>query len=77
MPAGAIKFFDAQRGFGFIAPDDGGEDIFVHISAVEKSGLSGLTRDDFVEFDVERDPRTGRFIATNLDLVTAATPAQG
>lgn len=73
MPAGTVKFFDPQRGFGFVAPDDGGEDIFVHISAVEKSGLTTLTRDDFIEFDVERDPRTGKFIATNIDVVTSAS----
>lgn len=72
MPAGIVKFFDGQKGFGFVAPDDGGDDIFVHISAVEKSGLSDLAKGDFIEFDVERDPKTGKFIATQIEVVTAA-----
>ncbi len=69
MPAGTVRFFNAEKGFGFIAPDDGGEDIFVHISAIVRSGLSTVSLGDFLEFDVERDLRTGKFIATNLDLV--------
>lgn len=72
MPAGTVRFFDPQRGFGFVAPDDGGDDLFVHISAVERSGLTALGKGDFIEFDVERDNRTGKFIVTNIDIVTAA-----
>jgi CspA family cold shock protein len=73
MPAGTVRFFNAERGFGFIAPDDGGDDIFVHISAIERSGLSTVGAGDFLEFDVERDRRTGKFVATNLDLITPAS----
>jgi CspA family cold shock protein len=69
MPAGTVRFFEPKRGFGFVAPDDGGADIFIHISAVEASGLTTLDKDDFIEFDVERDRRTGKFVATNIEIV--------
>ncbi len=72
MPAGTVRFFNLERGFGFIGPDDGGDDIFVHISAIERSGLTTLNTGDFLEFDVERDRRTDKFVATNLDMVTPA-----
>jgi CspA family cold shock protein len=76
MPAGTVRFFEPKRGFGFVAPDDGGADIFIHISAVEASGLKSLNRDDFIEFDVERDSRTGKFIATNIEVVFPGAPTQ-
>ncbi len=69
MPAGVIRFFNFERGFGFVSPDDGLDDIFVHISAVERSGLVSLTQGDFIEFDVELDRKTGRYIATNLEVI--------
>jgi len=57
MTTGTVKFFNATKGFGFISPEDGSKDVFVHISAVEASGLSTLDRDQKVEFEVEPDQR--------------------
>jgi CspA family cold shock protein len=65
MPTGTVKWFNTTKGYGFIAPDDGGKDIFVHISAVERSGLTGLADDQKVEFDLE-EGRDGRQMATNI-----------
>ncbi|WP_439110064.1 cold-shock protein [Lentibacter sp.] len=65
MPNGTVKWFNTTKGFGFIAPDDGGKDVFVHISAVERSGLTGLADDQKVTFDLE-DGRDGRQMATNI-----------
>ncbi|PZO55241.1 MAG: cold-shock protein [Alphaproteobacteria bacterium] len=68
MAVGTVKFFNSQKGFGFIAPDGGGKDVFVHISSVERSGLSGLNDGQKVSFDLEKD-RQGRDSATNLKAV--------
>ena len=57
MPIGKVKFFNAQKGFGFIAPEDGGNDAFVHISAVERAGMSGLNQDQRVSYVLETDQR--------------------
>jgi CspA family cold shock protein len=76
MPRGTIKFFNTSKGFGFIAPDDGGSDIFVHISAVERSGLPGLNEGDQVTFEVERDRRSGKVAATGLVVVGYAPPSE-
>ena len=65
MAVGTVKFFNSHKGFGFIAPETGGKDVFVHISAVERSGLKGLVDGQKVSFDLERD-RQGRDSATNL-----------
>jgi CspA family cold shock protein len=65
MAVGTVKFFNMQKGFGFIAPDGGGKDVFVHISAVERSGMSSLNDGQKVSFELERD-RQGRDSATNL-----------
>lgn len=65
MAVGTVKFFDMNKGFGFISPEQGGKDVFVHISSVERSGLKGLTDGQKVSFDLERD-RQGRDSATNL-----------
>jgi CspA family cold shock protein len=65
MAVGTVKFFNTNKGFGFIAPEDGGKDVFVHISAVERSELSRLADGQKVSFDLERD-RQGRESATNL-----------
>lgn len=67
MATGTVKWFNATKGFGFIAPESGGNDIFVHISAVERAGLTGLADDQKVEFDVEAG-RDGRESATNISL---------
>ncbi|MGF7154418.1 CspA family cold shock protein [Novosphingobium gossypii] len=62
---GTVKFFNSMKGFGFITRDDGQPDAFVHISAVERSGMSGLNEGDQVEFDIEVD-RRGKYSAVNL-----------
>ena len=63
---GQVKWFNPTKGFGFIKPDGGGQDIFVHISAVEQAGLSGLNEGQTVNFDLEQDGRSGKTSATNL-----------
>ena len=68
MAVGTVKFFNTTKGFGFIAPEGGGKDVFVHISAVERSGLSGLADGQKVSFDLEKD-RQGRDSASNLKTV--------
>ena len=66
MPTGTVKWFNEQKGYGFITPDEGGKDVFVHISAVERSGLRGHAEGQKVSYDVEADRRTGKESATNL-----------
>lgn len=66
MPVGTVKFFNATKGFGFIAPDGGGADSFVHISAVEKAGMATLDKDQRIKFEVETDNR-GKSSAVNLE----------
>lgn len=66
MTQGTVKFFNAQRGYGFIQPDDGSKDVFVHISAVERAGIGGLNEGQKVSFDVVADQRTGKSSAANL-----------
>ena len=68
MASGTVKWFNTTKGFGFIAPDDGGKDVFVHISAVERAGLTGLSDDQKLTYDIEAG-RDGRSNATNLALV--------
>ena len=64
--AGTVKWFNPTKGFGFIKPEDGGQDIFVHVSAVEQAGLSSLNEGQTVSFDLEQDRRSGKTSATNL-----------
>jgi CspA family cold shock protein len=65
MTNGTVKFFNETKGFGFIQPDDGGQDAFVHISAVERSGMRSLRENQRVSYDLEQDNR-GKMSATNL-----------
>jgi CspA family cold shock protein len=68
MPIGTVKWFNANKGFGFIEPEDGSKDAFVHISAVERAGLSGLQEGQKIEYELEEDQR-GRVSAANLQVV--------
>ena len=68
MPTGTVKWFNTTKGYGFIEPDEGGKDIFVHISAVQRSGLEGLSDNQKVEFELE-ESRDGRMAATDLKVL--------
>jgi CspA family cold shock protein len=68
MAIGTVKWFNAQKGFGFIQPDSGGKDVFVHISAVERAGIGGLNEGQKVSFDLEQGQQ-GKTSAANLKLV--------
>jgi CspA family cold shock protein len=74
MASGIVKFFNSAKGFGFIAPDDGGSDVFVHVSAVEQAGLDGLNEGDQVAFELEQDRRSGRLAAVDLQWIGAGAP---
>src|SRR5690349_21258986 len=67
MQIGTVKWFNSQKGFGFIQPDAGGGDVFVHISAVERAGLASLQEGQKVSFELERDKRTGKTSAGQLE----------
>ena len=77
MASGTVKWFNTAKGFGFIQPDDGGSDVFVHVSAVEQAGLRGLNEGDLVNFELEQDRRSGKLSAGQL-VVTGqgAAPAR-
>ncbi|MFD1694614.1 cold-shock protein [Roseibium aestuarii] len=66
MATGTVKFFNSTKGYGFIQPDDGAQDVFVHISAVERSGMTTLNEGDKVSFEVVKDRRSGKSAADNL-----------
>jgi CspA family cold shock protein len=66
MQIGTVKWFNGQKGFGFIQPDEGGADVFVHISAVERAGFATLQEGQKVSFELERDKRTGKTSAGQL-----------
>ncbi|MET0597995.1 MAG: cold-shock protein [Mesorhizobium sp.] len=66
MSTGTVKFFNTTKGFGFIAPDDGGADVFVHISAVERAGMRTITEGQKLSFDVVKDNRNGKSAAENI-----------
>ena len=66
MPNGTVKWFNSAKGFGFIQPDSGSADVFVHISAVERAGLGTLNEGQKVSFEEERDPKRGKTSAVNL-----------
>lgn len=67
MTIGTVKFFNSTKGFGFIAPDDGGKDVFVHVSAVEAAGLRGLSEGQKLNFDIQPDKRGSK--AANLSVI--------
>jgi CspA family cold shock protein len=69
MTTGTVKWFNPEKGFGFIAPDDGGADAFVHVSAVERAGLPPLREGQKVNYDLVADKRSGKSSAANLSLV--------
>ena len=66
MAAGTVKFYNSAKGYGFIQPDDGGKDVFVHVTALERAGIRALAEGQKVSFDVETDRRTGKTSATNI-----------
>lgn len=66
MTTGTVKWFNAQKGYGFIQPDDGGADVFVHISAVERAGLGSLNEGQKLSYELERDKRSGKMSAGQL-----------
>jgi CspA family cold shock protein len=68
MATGTVKWFNGQKGFGFIQPDEGGNDVFVHISAVQRSGLNALDEGQKVNYELVPDKRTGKSAADNLSL---------
>ena len=69
MQVGTVKWFNGQKGFGFIQPEDGGADVFVHVSAVERAGLGSLNEGQKVSFELERDKRSGKTSAGQLQAV--------
>ena len=66
MTNGTVKFFNTQKGFGFIQPDDGSKDVFVHVSALERAGLRGLNEGQKVAFDTQEDRKTGKIAVGNI-----------
>lgn len=69
MDTGTVKFYNAQKGFGFIAPDNGGNDVFVHATALERAGMSGLSDGQKVSFDTRTDQRSGKIAVDNIAAV--------
>ncbi|HEY3640563.1 MAG TPA: cold-shock protein [Xanthobacteraceae bacterium] len=69
MSTGTVKWFNAQKGFGFIQPDDGGKDVFVHISAVERAGMSNLNEGQKLSYELTQDKRSGKTSADQLRAV--------
>ena len=69
MAIGTVKWFNSTKGFGFIQPDQGGQDVFVHISAVERAGLNGLNEGDKISYEIVADKRSGKSSADSLKKV--------
>jgi len=69
MTQGTVKWFNSQKGFGFIQPDDGGKDVFVHISALERAGMSSLSEGQNISYEIVADRRSGKSSADNLRAV--------
>ena len=68
MSSGTVKFYNGQKGFGFIVPDDGSKDVYVHATALERSGIRGLAEGQKVSFETETDSRTGKIAVTRLQV---------
>ena len=68
METGTVKWFNDQKGYGFIQPDNGGKDVFVHISAVERAGMRGLVEGQKISYELQTDRRTGKAAAANLQV---------
>ncbi len=66
MTTGTVKFYNDQKGFGFIQPDDGGKDVFVHATAIERAGMRGLAEGQKVAFDTAEDRRSGKIAVNNI-----------
>lgn len=69
MPVGTVKWFNSTKGYGFIQPDSGGPDVFVHISAVERAGMREIVEGQKIGYDLERDRKSGKMSAGNLQAV--------
>jgi cold shock protein len=69
MATGTVKWYNAQKGFGFIQPDDGSKDAFVHVSAIERAGMNDLREGQKISFELIKDNRTGKFSADKLQAV--------
>jgi cold shock protein len=69
LPIGTVKWFNSQKGFGFIQPEGGGADVFVHISAVERAGIGNLQEGQKISYETKVDPRRGKSSAENLKVV--------
>ncbi|MDH3740209.1 MAG: cold-shock protein [Rhizobiales bacterium] len=67
MTTGTVKFYNDQRGYGFIEPEDGGKDVFVHATALERAGLSGLSEGQKVKFETEPDARSGKIAVSTIE----------
>ncbi|MBE7220027.1 MAG: cold-shock protein [Caulobacteraceae bacterium] len=74
MATGTVKWFNSAKGFGFIEPEDGGGDVFVHVSAIERAGLNGLNEGEKVNYEITTDRRTGKASADNLESLGGGTP---
>jgi len=66
MATGTVKWYNSTKGYGFIAPESGGKDVFVHATALERAGMSGLTEGQTISYEIERDARSGKESAVNL-----------
>jgi cold shock protein len=69
METGTVKFYNDQKGYGFIEPENGGKDVFVHATALERAGMTGLTEGQKVSFDTEVDSRSGKTAVANISAV--------
>ena len=68
MINGTVKFYDGQKGFGFIQPDGGGKDVFIHATALERAGMNGLNEGQKVSFDTQQDRKTGKIAVGNIQV---------